>query len=161
MAIAYLCLGSNLGNREELLRFAILEIEMVVGFVIKKSLVYETEPWGLEANENFLNQVLAINTLLTPEALLNKCLEIEKKLGRVRNAVIYESRKIDIDILFYGNEIINSENLIVPHPRIASRRFVLEPLNEIACDFIHPVLKVSISSMLENCSDTMRVIKYN
>ena len=159
MASVYLCLGSNLGNREIQLLRAESEIEKYIGQVIKKSSVYETEPWGLSADINFLNQVLLVETNHKPDILIKKCLEIETKMGRIRNSQVYESRIIDIDVIFYGNEIINNDKLTVPHPHIASRRFVLEPLCEISPAFIHPLLKKTVMELLHICPDKMLVKK--
>jgi 2-amino-4-hydroxy-6-hydroxymethyldihydropteridine diphosphokinase len=150
-----LSLGTNLGNKLENLLLAISEIVEKIGSVKTLSGIYETEAWGFESENNFLNQVILVETDLNPFQLINSCLTIEKKMGREReNSENYESRIIDIDILFYGEEIINTESLQIPHPMLHKRRFVLVPLNEIAPDLIHFILGKSISKLLEECADT-------
>lgn len=159
MATVYLCLGSNLGDRIKQFQSAQIEIGKNIGKILIKSSVYDTEPWGLSVDESFLNQVLIVESTLEPEMLLDECLEIEKKHGRVRDSLVYESRTLDIDLLFYDNEIINSNKLTLPHPQIANRKFVLEPLCEISPEFIHPLLKRSLSELLYSCQDEMKVKK--
>jgi len=155
MMKVFLSLGSNLGNRQTNLSKAINEIDENVGRVISFSGVYETEAWGFESNDNFLNQVIVVMTDVEPFQLIDDLLDIEKTMGRKRNDYRkYESRIIDIDILFYGEEIISEENLKIPHPLLHERKFILEPLNEIAPDLIHPILCKSISKLLDECADT-------
>jgi len=155
MIKVFLSLGSNLGNKWENLAKAIKEIEFSIGKVNSISGIYETEAWGFECKSNFLNQVILIETEIDPIHLIHFCLEIERKMGRVRSENgNYESRIIDIDILFYGESIVDDNNLTIPHPHLHKRRFILEPLNEIAPDLIHPVLEKSISELLATCSDT-------
>jgi len=155
MMKVFLSLGSNLGNRQTNLSKAINEINENVGRVISFSGVYETEAWGFESNDNFLNQVIVVMTDVEPFQLIDDLLDIEKTMGRKRNDYRkYESRIIDIDILFYGEEIISEENLKIPHPLLHERKFILEPLNEIAPDLIHPLLGKPISKLLEECPDT-------
>lgn len=127
------------------------------------SSVYETEAWGFDADQQFLNLVLRFHTSLLPEELLEEIHSIEKKLGRIRSNLKtgYESRPIDIDILFWGDKIINTENLVVPHPQLQYRKFVLVPLNEIAADYFHPVLKKHIQQLLLECSDNCNVVLNN
>ena len=143
----FIGLGSNLGNRQEYLRKAISSLAPEVAFQ-KASRIFETPPWGYSDQPAFLNQVIEARTDLEPQALLSKLKKIEKDLGRVerfRNG----PRCIDLDILFYDDLVYESETLTIPHPRIAERGFVLVPLNEIAPDLIHPVLKQKISALLE------------
>lgn len=155
----FLQLGSNEGNSSAFLQKAITLINDHIGKVIKLSSVYESEAWGNQNQNNFLNQVIEINTSLNPIELLNTVLKIENKLGRKR-VEHWGPRTMDIDILFYGNQIIkNKPELIVPHPRIEQRKFVLIPLNEIASEFIHPILKNSISQLLYLCKDSGKVWK--
>ena len=154
MAKTYLLLGGNLGERRENLQKASDEIGLRIGRILKASSLYETEAWGLEDQPDFLNQVVLVNTELSPEELLFTCLEIEKDLGRVRK-VHWGERLIDIDILFIDNRIIGTQRLTVPHPEIQNRRFTLQPLLELAHDFIHPVLNMSIEKLLAICSDTL------
>jgi 2-amino-4-hydroxy-6-hydroxymethyldihydropteridine diphosphokinase len=152
----YLLTGGNLGNRLHYLKKACDEIETKAGTVIRKSSVYETEPWGFTDQDAFLNQVLCIHTELEPEELLHTLLEIEIQLGRKRIEKM-GPRVIDIDILFYGSNVISLADLNVPHPHIADRRFVLTPLNEIAADFIHPVHNKTVKELLQECKDQLQV----
>ena len=155
----FLQLGSNEGNSNALLQKAIMLINDHIGKVINQSAVYESEAWGNLNQNNFLNQVIAINTSMDPKELLHAVLKIENKLGRKR-VEHWGPRTMDIDILFYENQIIKDEpELIVPHPRIEQRKFVLTPMNEIASEFIHPILKRSISQLLYLCEDSGKVWK--
>ena len=156
--IAYLITGSNIGDRKLHLQNAMDLLNKYCGKILRTSAVYETDAWGNESQESFYNQVLEIETEMQPETLLNKILEIEKDLGRVRNKK-YDPRIIDIDILFIDDLIINNENLKVPHPHIAKRKFVLAPLNELIPEFVHPVLQKKISVLLRKCSDALNVQK--
>jgi len=153
----FLQLGSNEGNRQQNLILASGFISLHLGNILKKSGIYETEPWNMQKDTVwFLNQVLLIETDLSPVALLSKIKEYEKKHGRKirkdRNKK-YEDRVIDIDILFYGDLIVNTHDLSIPHPLLHMRRFVLLPLNEIAPDFIHPIFNKTISELLSECND--------
>ena len=116
---------------------------------------YESEPWGFEAPTWFINQALHLETHLAPEALIHAIQHIEQQLGRVRTAPpgVYTSRPIDIDILFYSNDIIHTPMLTVPHPRLHQRRFALLPLCDIAPDFIHPLLHQTAAALLQQCDD--------
>ena len=154
----YLLTGGNEGDRYLHMQQARANIELICGRIIRVSALYETAPWGKTDQADFINQVLLIETLLRPKDLLQSIFEIEKALGRkrsIRNA----PRTIDIDILFYDDEIIESAGLTIPHPRISERRFVLEPLNEIAADYMHPVLHKSIRQLLQECKDELAVKK--
>ena len=155
---AYLLLGTNLGNRAQNLATAIAYIEREIGEVFAKSSVYETAAWGKTDQPGFLNQAIAVNSELEPLHMLKLLLAIEQKMGRVR-LERWGERLIDIDIIFYGNEIMQNPSLILPHPEMHKRRFVLVPLNEIAGNFIHPVFKQKISSILFNLSDKLTVYK--
>lgn len=159
MKKVYLGLGTNLGNREENLNQAIEKIREFVGPVIRVSSLYETEPWGFSSESLFLNMVAEVDTKLKPSGLLGRLLMIESFLGRLREVKKYTSRIIDIDILFYGDRIIDNKALQVPHPLLQERRFVLVPLSEIAPGFIHPVIKKSIKRLLEECQDKSEVTK--
>ncbi len=144
-----LSLGSNLGNKELNLNTAIENLQSQVGEIVEVSQVYETEPWGFETENNFLNSVAIVETDLEPQKLLTEIKKIEKKLGRVKTKSGYESRIIDIDIIFYDNLIYEGEELIIPHKYAHKRDFVLEPLNELVPDFTHPVLNLPISELLK------------
>lgn len=158
---AYLGLGSNIGDRKSYLVQAIQQIEMQIGKVCSVSSAYLSEPWGFEAKTYFLNIAISLNTELSPQAVLERCLRIEKNLRRqTRKAGSgYMSRTIDIDILFFDDLIIDEEGLQIPHPRIESRNFVLLPLMEIDPQFIHPVLEKSVADIYKNSKDQSRIRK--
>jgi 2-amino-4-hydroxy-6-hydroxymethyldihydropteridine diphosphokinase len=158
---AIIGLGTNLGNREENLKKAIENIIMSAGEVISCSGIYETEPWGFRSEDHFLNMVLSITTSLKPVDLLKRLLKIEMQMGRIRGTEKYSSRIIDVDILLYGNEIINQPYLKIPHPKIRERKFVLVPLCDIASEMIHPVLNKTFAALLENCKDESKVERIN
>lgn len=141
----FLGLGSNIGNREENINSAIKKLSKEIK-IINISKFIETEPYGYTNQPKFINCAIEGETNLTPYELLDFCLNIEKEMGRIRE-IRWGPRNIDIDILFYGNLIINSNILTIPHPEIEKRLFVLEPLNEIAPDFIHPILKKTIRNL--------------
>ena len=157
MKKAYLGLGSNLGNRSELLEVAMLMISESAGKIVASSPVYESEPVGFEGGSDFLNMVVCIETNLKPSGLLGRILMIESRLGRVRCETRYSSRTIDIDILLYDNEIIDDENLVIPHPQMSARKFVLLPLNELVPDLLHPLLGKTIRELLDICPDKSRI----
>jgi 2-amino-4-hydroxy-6-hydroxymethyldihydropteridine diphosphokinase len=157
---AFLLLGGNIGDRFSNLEKAKNLLEKEVGKILKCSQIYETASWGNTDQPDFLNQVLLMETKLTAEQLMQQILSIEKKLGRVRTEK-NASRKIDIDILFFNDEIIKTENIIIPHPEIANRNFVLHPLNEIAPQFVHPVLKKTVNELLLLGTDGLAVQLYN
>ena len=146
-------LGSNQGNRKELILKAIQLLEIKINPCQKVSSIYESEAWGFEAETAFLNQVLLFESPLEAQEILHIGLEVEKKLGRIRNKGGYTSRTMDIDLLFFDNQIIEEENLQIPHPRLHLRRFTLEPLVEIMSGFIHPKLKKTMRELLEVCPD--------
>ena len=156
---SYILLGSNMGDKLALLNNAIEMIECRCGKVIKKSSIYESEPWGFICDENFVNQAICIETELSAHDLLKELLNIESELGRVRNEnqIGYASRPIDLDVIYYGDMINEEEFLTLPHPRLHQRNFVLMPLCEIAPDFVHPVFKVSNKVLLERCNDEGKV----
>lgn len=154
----YLLIGGNMGNREEALAKARMLIGEQCGELMNISSLYETEAWGKNDQPSFLNQALEINTTLKPLQLMQQILSIEKQTGRIRHEK-YGPRIIDIDILFFNDEIYKYPSLTVPHPEIQNRRFVLEPMNEIAPSLVHPVFKKTIAELLEECPDHLPVIK--
>ena len=157
----FLELGSNLGNRIENLQKAQNKIEEFIGKISSFSSLYETEPWGFKSETDFLNMVLSVKTELSASGLLGRILMIESQMGRTRCDNEYSPRIIDIDILFYDNEIVNEEALVIPHPRMHERRFALVPLTEIAPDLVHPVLKKSMKELLKKCKDKSNVRKFS
>lgn len=156
---AYIGLGSNDGNRMVYLQKSITLIFNKIGAIKSISPVYETPAWGFEGND-FLNLCIGVKTRLKPQKLLQTLLTIEKELGRQRSGSGYQNRVIDLDLLFYEDQIINSENLILPHPEIQNRRFVLQPLTDIASDFIHPTFQQSLSELLQKTSDSSDIKPY-
>jgi 2-amino-4-hydroxy-6-hydroxymethyldihydropteridine diphosphokinase len=161
MKRVFLGIGTNLGDRENNLKKAVEKIEEFIGRINASSSVYETEPWGFRSENDFLNMAVEVETELKPSGLLGRLLMIESLLGRLREGKEYASRIIDIDILFYGDNIIETKALTVPHPRIPERKFVLVPLCEIAPDLVHPVIKKSIQTLLKKCPDKNKVRKYS
>ena len=155
----YLCIGGNLGEREANLEEALEFIDFNFGDVVGVSSMYESEPWGMSDVPNFLNQVVHIQSELTDKELLEEIADLEEFFGRERSSQGYVSREMDIDVLFIDEEVISTEALQVPHPRISERRFVLEPLAEIAPEFIHPELKQSVEVLLKACSDKGKVTR--
>ena len=155
----YLGIGTNLGNREKNLNEALTLIKEHIGRVSQVSAVYETEPWGFESENDFLNMAAEVETKLKPSGLLGRILMIEANMGRLRDDKKYSSRLIDIDILFYGEKILEAKSLVIPHPGLHERKFVLVPLNEIAGDFLHPKLGKTIKALLKECPDKSRVRK--
>lgn len=148
MIDVYLGLGSNIGDREQQLKSAVERLDQVTDIHVQQvSSMYETKPVGYVVQPDFLNVCLHIKTSLSPEVLLQQCLDIEKELHRVRK-VRWGPRTIDIDVLLYGDQIIESEQLIVPHPRMTERAFVMIPLNEIASHVIEPRSKKTIQSLV-------------
>ncbi len=156
MNSVYLLIGGNLGDRIENLVTASSLIEAELGKIIKTSSIYQTASWGITEQPEFLNQVLLVKTNLPAKKLMQLILSIENKMGRIRSQK-NASRVIDIDILFFNDEIINQSNLTIPHPEIQNRRFVLVPLNEIASGLIHPVFKQSIKNLLSTTNDKLEV----
>lgn len=147
MSVVFLSLGSNIGNREENLNRAIHELSKI-GRVLTISNFYETKPYGYHDQPNFINCAVSIETSLTPQELLEEIKNIEKALGR-ENRGRWRERIIDIDILYYDNLVVNQDDLKIPHPDLEYREFVLKPLSEIAENFLHPILKKSTKTLLE------------
>ncbi len=154
----YLLTGSNIGDSQAHLLEALKQIELQIGEVISVSAIYRTEPWGNKNQQDFLNQVLEVNTSLQLAEVLERILAIEQQMGRNR-LVKWEPRVIDIDILFAGNQQIHTPELQIPHPLLHERKFTLLPLCEIAPSFIHPVFQKTILELLTDCSDTSLVEK--
>ncbi len=154
----FLLLGTNLGDKSGNLAGARAAIATGAGKIVAASAIYETSAWGKVDQPSFFNQVVAIDTQLDPQRLLDRILAIEVALGRVRDEK-WGPRIIDIDILFYDQHVVNDPNLTIPHIGIPDRRFVLEPLNEIAPDFFHPRLHQTVGELLRNCSDPLPVKK--
>jgi len=145
----YLALGTNLGNKQLNLFHAISYIADEIGIFSAISTVYETQPQDYESKNNFLNMVVCVDTLLSPEETLIITQSIEKKMGRKQKTKgSYQDRIIDIDIIAYEDLILQTENLQLPHPLFHQRRFVLEPFNEIAPDYVHPVLHKKVKELL-------------
>lgn len=156
---AYLLLGTNMGDRAQNLNVAIAFIEEEVGSIFAKSSIYETAAWGKTDQPGFLNQAIGVRTDMPPLQLLKALLAIEQKMGRVR-LERWGQRLIDIDIVFYEDAIVlDDSDLQLPHPEMHKRRFVLEPLNEIAGNFVHPIFKEKVSSILSNLTDELTVEK--
>ena len=154
----FLLLGSNLGDKESNLNTAKSLIEQYAGKIISKSSLYRTTAWGKEDQPEFYNQVIEIVGELTPEELIEQLLYIENKMGRQRKEK-WGERLIDLDILYYHETIIGKTNLKIPHPGIPERRFTLVPLEEIAPNFKHPLLKKTNSQLLTECADPLQVFR--
>ena len=152
MSKIYLSIGSNKGNRYSFIKEALILIQKDIGEVISISKIYETKSWGFRSDD-FLNICIMIKSKLTPAEILKKIKDLEERIGRRRNNNKISAREIDIDILFYSNKIVKEKDLIIPHPRLHLRNFVLYPLNDIACDLIHPILLKSIKELLDKCED--------
>lgn len=155
-AQVFILTGSNLGDRAKQLQTAATLLSQQLGKPAKQSAIYETAAWGNENQPSFLNQVLQFETALSSRELLNIILTTEQQMGRVRTQK-WAERSIDIDILLAGSAIINEPDLQVPHPYLHQRRFTLVPLNEIAPDMMHPLLKKSITDLLLECTDDLEV----
>ena len=157
MIISYLILGGNIGDRMNFLRQGVDLLDCRAGRVINISSIYQSEPWGYDDPQWFLNQAVALETNLSPLELLETIQTIEKTLGRQRTHNGFQARTIDIDIILYGNNVINTSQLVVPHPRMTERMFVLQPFAEIAPDVEHPVLHLTIERLRNICKDSKQV----
>jgi len=157
--IAYLLTGSNLGDRQAALDSAAEGLEREAGKILNRSAYYETAAWGKTDQPAFLNQALAVQTGLNPKQVLRRALKVEKQMGRVREEK-YGPRVIDIDLIFFDQQILHLPFLRLPHPQVQNRRFALIPLVEIAPDFIHPVLHKTVTELLVDCKDELPVVKW-
>ena len=157
--LAYLLLGSNLSDRATLLQGAREYLTATAGEIVAASQLYETAAWGREDQPAYLNQALAVQTGLSAADLLAVCLATEQQAGRER-LERWGSRTLDVDILFFGNKVIDTPRLTVPHPRLAERRFVLVPLAEIADMLVHPQLGQTVGDLLARCSDPLPVRRW-
>ena len=158
MNTVYILLGTNIGDKIANLKTAYAKISIDCGAILDRSSIYETFPWGATDQPYFLNMVVKIETKCTAEKLLRLLLFIEKEMGRVRERK-WGERLIDLDILYFNNEIIVKENLKIPHPELHNRKFTLIPLSEIAAYFIHPVLNVNTKQLLDRCIDKSAVVE--
>ncbi len=158
MNTIFLLLGSNLGDRNQFLQQAIQHLQIEIGPVMQTSAVYETQSWGKTDSPDCLNQVIQLQTELSAQQVLQKILNIELVIGRVRDEK-WGPRTIDIDILFYNSLLVNEPDLQIPHPELHKRRFTLAPLAEIAPDFIHPVFNKSILQLKNELKDSLIVKK--
>lgn len=155
----YLIIGGNMGERENNLLECKELINKAIGEIEQESAIYETAAWGKTDQPSFLNQVFFLKSILNPNQILANCLAIESQMGRVRHEK-WEARKIDIDILLFNDEVIDEEDLSIPHPHMKNRRFVLKPLADIAPNVVHPVYNKTIIELLENCPDPLEVTRF-
>ncbi len=149
----YLGIGGNIGNKQKNFEDVYNSLEKEVGIIVSSSSVYESPAWGFRSEDKFWNSVVEIETAVSAIELLLKINSIEKNFGRKRGGKRYTSREMDIDILYFDDIFMETETLIIPHPRIQLRKFVLVPLNEIAPNLKHPLLRLTSLQMLENCMD--------
>jgi 2-amino-4-hydroxy-6-hydroxymethyldihydropteridine diphosphokinase len=157
--ITVLSLGSNVGDKLNFLSLSKTLICNKIGPILLSSSIYETEAWGVDNQDTYLNQVISVQTNLSPYELLDNIHEIEKDLGRIRE-IHYGPRTIDIDILYYGTNILNTETLKIPHPLIQKRRFILVPLSEISPQMCHPLLKKTNQELLDIVKDDGKVTQW-
>jgi len=148
-----------MGEREDYLQNASELLAAEIGVIQKESKIYESVPWGVENQNNYLNQVLEIKSEFSAEEVLERVLQIEDKIGRIRNEK-WGERIIDIDILFFNDSIVEKEGVCIPHIHLHNRRFVLIPLNEVAPSFIHPKYNKTIEELLSECKDIESVEEY-
>jgi 2-amino-4-hydroxy-6-hydroxymethyldihydropteridine diphosphokinase len=156
---AFLHLGSNEGNRLDMIKSAISMIENKIGKVTAKSALYETEAWGLKDQPDFINQAIKVSTTSTAIETLELCKKIEADLGGIKKEK-WGQRSIDIDLLFWNDSVLKNEKLTLPHPQIENRNFVLIPLMEIAGEYVHPILNKTIEEIFDECEDECEVMLY-
>lgn len=160
MATVYLGLGTNLGNKEAHLQYALEKISVSIGYIKSSSAVYQSEAWGYQSDNRFLNMVVCTDTELAPDVLLNRCKSIEQSAGRKnKKNEGYADRVLDVDILYYDALILRQAKLSIPHPLIAERRFVLQPLCDIASTFVDPVQGTTVNELLSKCKDHSSIQK--
>jgi 2-amino-4-hydroxy-6-hydroxymethyldihydropteridine diphosphokinase len=159
MNTVYLQLGSNLGERKRLISDATKEISEYIGKVSVRSQIYESTPWRVDGQDNYLNQIIEVKTLFSAQETLVSALKIENDLGRVR-VEKWGERLIDIDIIFFNDDIIETPDLCIPHKHMHERNFVLAPLNEIIPYFIHPKYNKTVSELFNASKDTEKVVEY-
>ncbi len=164
MATVYLCLGSNTGDRIGYIQQAASLLKSTDGIsIVTTSSFYETEPWGMDSENLFVNAVMQVNTILSPQELLNSIKLIEKTLGRVNDKsddIKYSDRCIDIDIIFYEDKIIEEQDLIIPHRLFHKRAFMIVPMLEIAQDFVHPKFNKTVSKLYDELENPEMVCLY-
>jgi 2-amino-4-hydroxy-6-hydroxymethyldihydropteridine diphosphokinase len=154
----YLLIGGNMGDRMANLTNAKKHIQQQIGNIELESSIYETAPWGQTNQPDFLNQALLINTQLNADEVMNQLLAIENLMGRIRTIKL-GPRTIDLDIIYYNNEVISTNLISIPHPKLAERKFVLEPLFEIAPNYLHPIFNKTNACLLKECGDSLAVYK--
>jgi 2-amino-4-hydroxy-6-hydroxymethyldihydropteridine diphosphokinase len=159
MQTVLLLLGSNLGDRAGNLGNAVSKLDEKIGSILCSSSLYESEPWGMNSVNNFYNQCISLTTSMDPVNVLGHIHNIEREMGKEETSGNYEDRTIDIDILFFGDQVVNDPGLIIPHPRIRNRRFAMIPLLEIYPDFIYPPTGERLQAILDSCKDTLSVWK--
>ena len=155
----FLQIGSNIGDRYSNLMTCVKNIELFTGKIINKSKIYVSECWGVQNQRDYFNMVVAVKSIYNPFKVLKIISKIENDMGRIRKKK-WDSRIIDIDILFFGKQIIKSKELIIPHEHLYKRMFVLRPLADIAPFFIHPELKKNIKQLIKECKDDNTVFEY-
>ena len=155
-SVLYIATGSNMGDRDNSLKSAIEQIGLSIGTVTNESPVYETEAWGYDGSP-YLNQVIEVKTDYEPHEVLELILEIEDKLGRDSRNGKYEDRIIDIDLLFYDLIKLVARDLVIPHPHLHERKFVLQPLADIAPTLVHPIIGLTVNQLLSECTDNGQI----
>ena len=158
MNLVYLSLGSNLGAKLQILKSAIKEISEQIGTIDKCSHVYESEAIGFQADETFYNLCIQVSTPMSADEVLRKALKIEELFGRERISKGYASRTLDIDLIYYNDTIIHSDELILPHPRMQERLFVLLPLNDLNDNKLHPILRKNTQELIDNLTNQDRPV---